>query len=907
MTLHTLALLDSYKVRWSRETTARDIVQNFYDEVSDFREIAIEVDDKARTVLVRGPSVFAVDYLRYLGATTKAVATRRSAGGFGEGFKIACLVLLRDFGCTVRAGSRDWELEATLQPMKLGRELCYDIRTSAEGSTSERASEGSWVLLCAVDAKLREVFRGARDFFVHPDHPELKKPIFSDEALGVGVYEARDAHRGVVFYRRQRRGVIRFAHGAGLTLRFDDRIAALDADRDRRDLGALRPLLVELAKRLPAATLETLFRRLRSYWAKGGTMLSALVTGARVSGFTMRFPRRWLARQGSYTLETYAESVGLHLGGKRLASIGMPTVVERLGDGAVARTPTAVEAARLAVAREAYVLLARHEPPNTRAAVVDIPNPFRRALWGAKRVEIDAKALAGGFTEGIAEVLAVLAFRRDKSASNADRLTDLIGGALQAVASDAWRALAERWERAATDPAGVGPPIPDDDDDDDDVRPAKRTRTALVVVLAPPGFPGLGELAAVVRRAASAERVKVRIWDDAVCSSRGAAQTGARGIPSVWVGKTPVDREGAPRQVAYAVRTYRHEDGVDRLWPSESQVRAALSAEVARRKPGGRRSSRYDPRPWRVATAPAWKRWQKRHAPAELAARELEAAVVSAARAAGALRITRVWALSSAVCDRARATLERAGADASPAAAAAGEKSAAAVELAVAQAAREVDKLQADIEAMFPPSAAAEVAEATVEEVLALVRAGATQAQALALAVPLVNAGLALERALAGVPLDATCRTTCWRRAFGAWDRARRTEFAVSPAAAVAGKDTEAALEAGLAMLDRVVPVALARHDARDDDGQPLSCYSLGTALDQALGTVPRKHLEGFAEAVQAAWQQELAAGKSELEAARYCLGCATELEAANRARSEAEKQAALAFHRELVARAGRD
>jgi len=74
-----LGILDGYAVRWDRATVARDVVQNFFDEVDDFAKVTIDVDDAARTVRVAGPSRFALDYLRYLGATTKAAPERRAA------------------------------------------------------------------------------------------------------------------------------------------------------------------------------------------------------------------------------------------------------------------------------------------------------------------------------------------------------------------------------------------------------------------------------------------------------------------------------------------------------------------------------------------------------------------------------------------------------------------------------------------------------------------------------------------------------------------------------------------------------------------------------------------------------------------------------------------------------------
>jgi hypothetical protein len=178
----SLAILDGYKVRWSRETVARDIVQNFFDEVEDFGEVRVEVDEAAGRVRVSGPSRFDLDYLRYLGATTKSEPVARKAGGFGEGFKICALVLLRDFHVDVRAGSGSWVIRPFLAPMDLGRELRYEVREVA----GEDVCPGSFVELTGVDRALAGIFATVKDLFRHPGNPRLARPIHVDAAAGVG-------------------------------------------------------------------------------------------------------------------------------------------------------------------------------------------------------------------------------------------------------------------------------------------------------------------------------------------------------------------------------------------------------------------------------------------------------------------------------------------------------------------------------------------------------------------------------------------------------------------------------------------------------------------------------------------------------------------------------------------------
>lgn len=67
----SLSILDTYKVKWDRWTVVRDVVQNFFDEVETFEQIKIEVDKRGKRVRIEGPASFDLDYIRYVGATSK--------------------------------------------------------------------------------------------------------------------------------------------------------------------------------------------------------------------------------------------------------------------------------------------------------------------------------------------------------------------------------------------------------------------------------------------------------------------------------------------------------------------------------------------------------------------------------------------------------------------------------------------------------------------------------------------------------------------------------------------------------------------------------------------------------------------------------------------------------------------
>ena len=186
-----LALLAGYKVRWDRRTVARNVVQNFFDAAEDFGDVRIDTETPGR-VRVEGPATFDMEYLRYIGATSKR--DTRAAGGFGEGFKICALVLLRDYGVGLRAGSGPWEIRPFFRPMKLGRELCYEVVRHAPSRRPVRELGGDHR---SGPRALRGVRRVAR--LVPP--PGERAPLEAD-LRGRGERRRRLRRRGRVRGRR---------------------------------------------------------------------------------------------------------------------------------------------------------------------------------------------------------------------------------------------------------------------------------------------------------------------------------------------------------------------------------------------------------------------------------------------------------------------------------------------------------------------------------------------------------------------------------------------------------------------------------------------------------------------------------------------------------------------------------
>ncbi|MDR1642412.1 MAG: hypothetical protein LBT59_22205 [Clostridiales bacterium] len=133
--LISLNLVYDYPVFWSKYKVLRDFAQNFYDSVGmeewnekfhwsfENKTIAMEVDDVS----------FSYEWLVPIGASTKRDDGKRHAGYFGEGFKLASLNALRDYGWDVSAASSDWELKVTSSQIivdgKPLKSLAYELGT----------------------------------------------------------------------------------------------------------------------------------------------------------------------------------------------------------------------------------------------------------------------------------------------------------------------------------------------------------------------------------------------------------------------------------------------------------------------------------------------------------------------------------------------------------------------------------------------------------------------------------------------------------------------------------------------------------------------------------------------------------------------------------------------------------
>ncbi|MBI4616118.1 MAG: hypothetical protein HY720_21050 [Planctomycetes bacterium] len=573
-----LAILDSYGVRWSRETFARDLLQNFFDSGEDFRQIDLDVTKEASRVDIRGPVTFDLDLLAFIGATTKNDG--RTVGGFGEGFKICALIGVRDFGLRMRAGSGQFDLDVFLDPVALGRELCYRVTRRA------KPFPGSYVRLEECDAEILSAFEASRAMFRHPDNPKLRELLVEDPASGVAIFASPDRETGELYYRRQLRGTVRFGSGKAVTLACDSVVEELEGDRDRRDLDAY-PLALAAGSKLSPAALEKTFLWLKPYWKYGHDVVSGLAQAAKERSLRLRWPKRWLARDsGDLGLLHLAERQGYEIAIWQFGDLGMPRPRDIYGTDLETRRPTPLERARFEAICDLYLALHGQRSKTEDLEVFNLAGAAVRGQHLGGKVIVAAELLRGMFEDAAPTALHELAHEAGEEESDAflNRLRKLIGRVLsepKKVAAARRAFAAARKPRPKREAEAKEKTIEAYEPRAGFKGMRDWRHCVLVTLVVPPGFPPSEEVIDRVQKASKKTGIAVNLYIEEVSGPVGAVRALAPGLPTLFVGVSDVERGAEERKLGYRVRTY----GNGSLCPRGSDiVRALRRAAQGKRK-----------------------------------------------------------------------------------------------------------------------------------------------------------------------------------------------------------------------------------------------------------------------------------------------------------------------------------
>ena len=267
----SINLVYDYPVRWSRFKVLRDFVQNFYDAVQWPQwdsQFSHTFDDGVLTLKASDVG-FSYDWLLHIGASTKRETAGNYAGYFGEGFKIAALCALRDYGWQIEVRSRDWALAVITTDINVDgqslKSLAYNIDRipSTSTDTTLRISPFN-------DA---ELLKSVLLSFYYPSNP-----LFGDK-----LYEASDCAVYLRSKAQKPRGypaTTTGSHGKGIVFASYQALGSFQYplvfclhdyrhnDRDRNSFFQMDVIRIiqRVASRLPPAASSAVLQSLKGRW-----------------------------------------------------------------------------------------------------------------------------------------------------------------------------------------------------------------------------------------------------------------------------------------------------------------------------------------------------------------------------------------------------------------------------------------------------------------------------------------------------------------------------------------------------------------------------------------------------------------------------------------------------------------
>lgn len=444
---HRLNLHDTYGVNWTAEMIVRDLMQNFYDSVPKeefLQKIILKTDAKRGLIRISGPQVFDIELLWRIGVGTKANDNNgRYAGGFGEGFAVAILQLLRDKLVTdvsMRVGGQKITFkydDVAVSTLKV-RELICEV---------EKISpiKGAELILENATEDLARIFKSSRDYFDHPEHPLFGEKLSDDvvaidpkewggycrhpscprcmsdvdymrkrarrkTATQVEIYRST-SKKGAVFYKRQLRAEL----DVPLIICCKATLGRVGLGRDRMDLT---PVEVKAVLRYSLITLNPnviknlVLKEFRQYWTRGHVILEQLgkVYSPHGNGTgDIKFPPEYCATYGGHEDKIEARRHGAHPCPYYMTLFGMQsTSVFRVRDDQVEKrmpqmfalsrqgdfTVKVDEVTGYQILRDAYkkVFLSgnfRKRPPTSRSVIREFTDYRDRRIDGWKFLVFD--------------------------------------------------------------------------------------------------------------------------------------------------------------------------------------------------------------------------------------------------------------------------------------------------------------------------------------------------------------------------------------------------------------------------------------------------------------------------------------------------------------------------------------
>lgn len=340
----------SEAVRWNSDKVARDIMQNFYDghgqTLDGVRMVFTPAGNGRYRVRIDGKSTYTPDKAVILGASGKRGNTN-SAGGYGEGLKMAVIKLLKDYGSgDVKVASDNWQALFNLEKS----DLC-DERLLSYSLDRVEPFNGNFIEFETDSMELLQSLRKTVNRFYHSSNPDFRCPDFENDLMGIKVLP--EGQRGGIYIAGQRfefDGDFDGLDGVTMFIKPNlNKISVLDQSRDRISLNKsnLDEIAMWLARNndMSADDKAKLLKSLESYWdhknySQEGPMDSFVENFLRyidqrdvVKRLHIRFPEKYVA----YSSASPEVVRDLRIHGYKVcqpgfSNIGMPTIRDVLGD-----------------------------------------------------------------------------------------------------------------------------------------------------------------------------------------------------------------------------------------------------------------------------------------------------------------------------------------------------------------------------------------------------------------------------------------------------------------------------------------------------------------------------------------------------------------------------------------------
>ncbi|MFP3040307.1 hypothetical protein LQZ19_00650 [Treponema primitia] len=271
-----LNLMLNYPIKWSKQQVIRDLVQNFYDAAGSEKfgkifKYTYQTDQakNGEIILSMASEGFSYEWLVHIGASSKQDESGRYAGFYGEGFKIAALVALRDFNWNISISSRDWAAHIDTLNVSIDGKSLKQLVLEVEESTF---SEETILIIENVVDQDKNILENIISTFYFPENPLIGEVLFKNNY--VAIHKRTNADKpdnypesydckgdGIVFLMFQARG----SFPCGLVIshnRFKTN------DRERKDIskGTIQDVLLDMIDIIDAATACMLLRSLKKYW-----------------------------------------------------------------------------------------------------------------------------------------------------------------------------------------------------------------------------------------------------------------------------------------------------------------------------------------------------------------------------------------------------------------------------------------------------------------------------------------------------------------------------------------------------------------------------------------------------------------------------------------------------------------